>query len=540
MTLHRSIEAKLWLCVALLCAVVAVLAFSSLRGVYSYRDLARSVSTRAVELPLAGELSRSLGDLRVTLSRARSVHSLASEAEMHVVDLQMVKQDFRTHLNNAERVLEQYKEQLNSPSDRTPFGEPTHELATLDAVESSLKHLARFKDNPDWLFDQVRVESVAAEVDTMYDLTVTLPQHLHSRMHAFAGDVRVRYRAWIVVSWTMAILSGGFIVVLLWLFYRWIAYPLRKLIKGSRRIAGGDFNYRVQVKTHDEMAELAQALNDMTTRFREIRDDLDGQVKARTKEVIQSEQLAGVGFLAAGVAHEINNPLASIAWAAESLESRMSEFIEEHSSDEQVDAQTTIIRKYLKCIQDEAFRCKGITEKLLDFSRLGDMQKHDTDLNELVEGVIEMLRHLGKYRRKNIEFVASERVFAPIESQQMKQVVLNLIANAYDSLDPGGLVKVEVKKANGRAEIVVTDNGCGMTPEVLEHLFEPFFTRRRDGSGTGLGLSITYRIVQDHGGTIDARSEGPGQGSRFRVTLPLTVEKGNHATQRQENRLQAA
>ncbi len=109
------------------------------------------------------------------------------------------------------------------------------------------------------------------------------------------------------------------------LSYRWIFRPLRMLIAGSRRVAAGEFGYRIRLDTDDEMAELAKALNDMTARFQEIRDDLDRQVQERTKQVVRSEQLASVGFLAAGVAHEINNPLASIAMCAESLEGRFRE-----------------------------------------------------------------------------------------------------------------------------------------------------------------------------------------------------------------------
>jgi signal transduction histidine kinase len=111
-----------------------------------------------------------------------------------------------------------------------------------------------------------------------------------------------------------------------------------------------------------------------------------------------------------------------------------------------------------------------------------------------------------------------------------------LITNALDSLDPGGTVVVQVRESGECAELVVQDNGCGMTEEVLQHLFEPFFTRRRGGQGIGLGLSITYRIIQDHGGEIVPHSDGPEHGSEFRVTLPLAA---NHEKNRQE-RQQAA
>jgi signal transduction histidine kinase len=111
----------------------------------------------------------------------------------------------------------------------------------------------------------------------------------------------------------------------------------------------------------------------------------------------------------------------------------------------------------------------------------------------------------------------------------MKQVVLNLITNGLDSLDAGGKVTVRLRAVKDQAELVVSDDGCGMTDEVQEHLFEPFFTRRRDGQGTGLGMSITYRIVNDHGGTIAVHSDGPGHGSQIRVTLPLVAEEKEQA-----------
>jgi signal transduction histidine kinase len=262
------------------------------------------------------------------------------------------------------------------------------------------------------------------------------------------------------------------------------------------------------------MAELADAFNDMTERFQEIRDDLDRQVQERTREVIRGEQLASVGFLAAGVAHEINNPLASIAMCAESLESRIEELA-------QGAADVEVARRYLSLIQSEAFRCKGITEKLLDFSRLGEVRRQATALMGLVTDVAEMLRHVGRFAGRSIEIEEGADVLVMVNPQEIKQVVLNLLVNALDSIDEKGKVRVAAKRSGGEAVLTFTDDGCGMTEEVQEHLFEPFFTRRKTGQGTGLGLSIVHRIVTDHGGRIQAASDGPGSGSTFRVTLPL-------------------
>jgi signal transduction histidine kinase len=132
-----------------------------------------------------------------------------------------------------------------------------------------------------------------------------------------------------------------------------------------------------------------------------------------------------------------------------------------------------------------------------------------------------MVRHIGKYKEKRIELRVEAPVIGRVNAQEMKQVVLNLLTNALDSTDRGGTITVQLHKSVDQAELIVSDDGCGMTPDVLEHVFEPFFTRRRDGQGTGLGLSISCRIIADHGGHIDAHSDGPGHGSKFRVLLPL-------------------
>ncbi len=144
-----------------------------------------------------------------------------------------------------------------------------------------------------------------------------------------------------------------------------------------------------------------------------------------------------------------------------------------------------------------------------------------TDLRELVAGVIEMVRHLAKNQEKQIELRPGPMLLAAVQPQEIKQVVLNLVTNGLDSIDAGGTVTVALHAQHGLAEIVVSDNGCGMTAEVRQNLFEPFFTQRRSGQGTGLGLSIVQRIVADHGGRIAAHSDGPGHGSQFHVWLPL-------------------
>src|SRR5262249_45350724 len=145
---------------------------------------------------------------------------------------------------------------------------------------------------------------------------------------------------------------------------------------------------------------------------------------------------------------------------------------------------------------------------------------------ELMAGVIEIVEHLGRYENKHVTLLPGDPVIAEICPQEMKQVALNLITNGLDSLDPGGNVRVTIAQRGSKAEMIVTDDGWGMPEDVIRHLLEPFFTRRRNGQGTGLGLSITYRIVEEHNGQIVATSAGVGKGSRFTVTLPMRQPAG--------------
>jgi signal transduction histidine kinase len=325
-----------------------------------------------------------------------------------------------------------------------------------------------------------------------------------------------QYHSSRLIVWTSALMVLGMLCGLTALFHRWVLYPVRLLQRGVRRVARGSFDYQIELATGDEMQVLAEAFNDMTARLRVIYADLERQVQERSRQLVRSERLAGVGFLAAGVAHEINNPLASIAFCSEALENRLSRLLDEGNGGD-----AKVVRNYLRMIQEEAFRCKRITEKLLDFSRCGEIQRQRTDLVGLVQEVVEMIRHMGKYRGKRIVFQPREPIMAHVDGQEIKQVVLNLVVNALDCMESEGALRIDVRYSEGMAEMIFADDGCGMAPEVLENIFEPFFTRRRVGKGTGLGLSITHRIVNQHQGEITAASPGEGLGATFTVRLPV-------------------
>ncbi len=355
-----------------------------------------------------------------------------------------------------------------------------------------------------------------SRIDRLNHRAMELPDILHRDLYEVLVKSQRQYQASRVIVWVSALTVLGMLIGLAALFHRWVLYPVRLLQRGVRRVARGAFDYKIDLNTGDEMQGLAEAFNDMTARLSITYADLERQVQERSKQLVRSERLAGVGFLAAGVAHEINNPLASIAFCSEALENRLTPVLDGGAV-----ADTKVLRNYLRMIQEEAFRCKSITEKLLDFSRCADIQREPTDLAGLIQGVVEMIRHLGKYRGKQIVFQPREAVIAHVDSQELKQVVLNLVVNALDSMESGGALRIDSRYSGGMAEMVFADDGHGMTADVLENIFEPFFTKRRVGKGTGLGLSITHRIISQHHGEITATSPGEDQGATFTVRLPV-------------------
>ncbi len=539
------IRNKLQLGLGLLAASILTLFGSAYYGLYAYRGLVKSLSARSTELPLADRMRDCLAELHEILSQVQDQQrfdEIASGAlatnnatEETVWDADAIlQQKCRNQFDLFCQTLEQYRGQLDTNRRHTDpgIGDDTYERDTLAKIDDILAKIrTRDLDDPSgWRLDnEHKVSQLRKDVETLRERSAELPSHLLARLRELASDVRNEYRWAISLAWSTAILTTILLISAVQLFRKWIARPLATLVGGSRKVAAGDFNHRIRLETEDEMRELADSMNDMTARFQEIRDDLDCQVRERTKQVVRSEQLASVGFLAAGVAHEINNPLASIAMCSESLEGRLAE-LWNHVGDAHA-SERNVVRNYLEMIQKEAFRCKQITEKLLDFSRMGDPERHNTDLHELVSGVIEMIRHLGKYQNKSVVLRESGPVIAEICPQEIKQVVLNLITNGLDSIEAGGTVTISMAVKGSEARLVVADNGCGMTDDVMKHLFEPFFTRRRVGQGTGLGLSISYRIVEEHLGQIIAESDGPGKGSTFTVSLPL-----RHSSSRQRKR----
>ncbi len=246
-----------------------------------------------------------------------------------------------------------------------------------------------------------------------------------------------------------------------------------------------------------------------------VGEDITARVDA-IHAVGRAEKLAAVGRLAAGVVHEINNPLATIAACAEALEKRVEEGAFEAS--EALDD----LNEYLGLIKSEAFRCKSITTGLLDFSRLRTGDRHPLDIAEILKSSANLISH--QKRGENIDIRIEADHDLPLinaDGGQLQQAVIALGTNAIDSMPEGGTLTFRASGQHNRVAIEVEDTGFGIPPEDLSKIFEPFFTTKEVGEGTGLGLAVCYGIVTDHGGRLSVRSN-VGKGTTFTILLPVT------------------
>jgi signal transduction histidine kinase len=517
---HWRIRHKLWLGLGLVVGIITFLLAGTLYGTASLRTIMKCIDAKQAELNMAQ-------DFKIAVS---ALHASGGQADARR-DLRAV----RAGLPDTRRALQEYEAVLattlslgrdpdQGDQEKGLVGKIWEKLGKLDKIlGKSTSHASGMRGSGE---SGPIDEDVKALLDALSQDALDLSSEITSNLAQLHREAQHTFRnsLWVVFS-----VGGGGVVLLfafLRFFYRWVFWPIRDLEAGAGRVAQGDFEHRIEVHSGDEMEELADAFNDMTGRLREMYRDLARQVNERSRQLVRSERLAGVGFLAAGVAHEINNPLASIAFCSEALEARLDNVlgrVPEHGE---------VVRKYLRMIQQEAFRCKDITQKLLEFSRGGERRREPTDLSELIQGVLDMARHLPNCKGKTIHFEPSGALVAGVNAQEVKSVVLNLVVNALDSMDEGGALEIHLGQRDGMAEIVFADSGCGMTTEVLENIFEPFFTRSRTGKGTGLGLSISHRVISQHGGEIEAASAGPGQGSTFTVRLPVRPAEGPRAEER--------
>jgi two-component system NtrC family sensor kinase len=323
-----------------------------------------------------------------------------------------------------------------------------------------------------------------------------------------------------------AIASIGFLVIIgiTYVMVSNITRPIGDMVAATHRIAAGQMDQEIQAVGQGELTLLAHSFNGMLASLRAMRTDLEEwgrtleeKVRQRTDEVTamqlrvaQSERLASLGMLAAGVAHEVNNPLGGIlALTALTLE----DLPADHPN-----------RRNLEVVVQQTERCRDIVKGLLDFSRQSDVSMEELQINEVLDQTLQLVSRQSAFFNVRIERAWADDL-PPItgDRSQLQQVFLNILVNAVQAMDERGMITIRTAAHDGTVEVAITDTGCGISGDVIDRIFDPFFTTREGGRGTGLGLAIAYGIVTRHRGHIHVQST-VGKGTTFTIRLPASAD----------------
>ncbi len=333
----------------------------------------------------------------------------------------------------------------------------------------------------------------------------------------------LRNRALIGVAFNVLIVA---LVAFLFVFIL-VDRPLKAVMAGTRRVADGDMDHPILVRSRDELGALAQSFNDMTRRLKEAMEvvrhynrTLQSKVEEKTAELRQAQEhmlridrMATVGRLTAVIAHEINNPLSGIRTYAKLLQKRA---IKEPGVGEEE-------HRYLELIESEATRCGEIVNSLLQFSRKSPIKLEPQDISGLTAEALRLVRHRLDLQSVTVNTHLQERLpRIHCSGQQVIQALLAVFINACEAMPSEGTLIVSTGSEEGEKGVWVRveDTGVGIDSETLEHIFEPFFSTKEEVHGVGLGLAVVYSIVQRHGGRIDVEST-VGKGSEFTLHFPV-------------------
>ena len=309
-----------------------------------------------------------------------------------------------------------------------------------------------------------------------------------------------------VLSLLAIIFAGG-----ITLFALFTLAPIKKLIEGVKRISLGDYEYKLHIKSEGEIKSLADEFNNMSTSLLER----DLALKEQQKKLIQSERMAVVGRMASHITHEIKNPLNSMSLNSELLEDELLAFKDIGKTDEAF--------SLIRSIRKEIERLSKISEEYLGYSRLPKGVKNLCSINSVISELTALLK--VEINKSNITLEEDYDRNVPetmIDVNQMKQALLNIIKNSMEAIEGGGKIKIKTSFENNRITISIEDSGKGIPHDIIEHIFDPFFSTK--AKGTGLGLPLTQKIITEQGGEI-AVASSKERGTSFTIYLPVVSKE---------------
>jgi len=481
---------------------------------FSNVDLVTNVlqgQTDATGDKFAGLLSTPQGPYLFTSAPVRDSNDAIAGALLIGTRLSTLLSDLKTQALADLIVLDRQGQLLDTtlPNPEGGYGNLVQAAASVGSIESGTTHDLQLYGRG----YQIAFTPLVVRQRTVGSAGVVLPSNYLVDTEATSRNTFSLIFAAITIA----------VVVLGYLLSTSIARPILRLRALSQAVAAGDLNQKTELDRPDEIGELAEAFDTMTQHLRERTDEaarlyaetvqrnqelaeINTRLQTAQQQLVQSEKLAAVGQLTAGIVHDVKNPLAVIKGLAESLQEEPG--LEAYAN------------KDLALIRESATKANQIVSDLLIFSRQSTPEMQTQDLKGTVEAALRITSFLA--RKANVQVIAAlpgQSAYVTYDAQQIEQVLINLIQNAIQAMPHGGTLRLSMSQADEAVALAVQDTGIGIPPENVRRIFDPFFTTKPEGEGTGLGLSVSYGIIARHHGRIDVDS-AIEQGTTFTILLP--------------------
>lgn len=462
------------------------------------------------------------GAVLVLFAAALAVE-LATLHEIGAAETEVARLDHAKHAGHmaAAQVREQYIHQAHTLIEFGP-GHLAHYAKVVEVTKASIDHLRSVAETPsdrrlakqigdlaeqnDKDFntlvvpaiargDRSQVAQLGERLETVVDRVVALNGQLNSDLEQrsvaaqqHADGLRGRAVVWTIACFAFAIVLA---IGVGWWLKQTIVRRVESLRRGARRIGAGDLNARIDLHGHDEFAELGASF-----------DHMAASLAREQQALVRSQKLASIGQVAAGVAHELNNPLSVILGYTKLLRAEATG----SKADE------------LRIIEDEARLCQRIVQELLDLARPHRLEVGSIDLAVLAREAVNRLEDAGALHDRTVRIIARNPVIVCGDAGKLRQVIANVVTNAAEATETSGTITIDAHRDTEHATLTIADDGPGIAPSIREQIFEPFVTTK--SHGTGLGLSIASAILDAHGGTISIASS-PESGTLVSLQLPV-------------------
>lgn len=533
-------------------------------GFFAYKEL-RTITTRLTLVEVADDTTNTILEVRryekvfLLLKDKNSWQELKSylgilKKDIEDIKIEIIKEIGKDNYNMMKKAITEYESLFDKVAESFNLQEEVvimireagrkieqrlngKELQAFLVLRRHEKNLMLYKDQATYdtfmktfaasnLINYSEIERYRGLIEKLFQLYKNEKEYIYKmrlearKIQSFMEDLSKKERADIgaILKKSMSLLLYALLAIILFgaiiniKLATSISTPIRNLEKITKKVAMGDFSENIPVKGNDEIASLEVSFNQMEDRLRDALSSLKFTIKKlqeKQMQLVEAEKLASIGVLAAGIAHEINNPLTSVLTFSNLMLEQMPEDDPRHER--------------LKMIVRETERARTIVRQLLSFAKETPMNPRRININQPVKEIIDSLNAQGAF--KDIELVVNLSDSIPeinADPAQIGQVALNILLNAVQAITPPGRIKVATKAVDKFVEIIFSDTGSGIPEEYINKIFDPFFTTKDMDKGIGLGLAVSDGIIKKHGGDIEAKST-IDKGSTFIVRLPVNT-----------------